>query len=283
MTDQRVVELFGIPTVASDIDWKKIVKEQYCPYLERACLKVRKSQPDLAIGTCSVNYGVRDPKDILVCPHRMLSSGRIFIDCLHLLRLHEPGNELHRIAQVEIPGGSVDYFLVSVQSGKVVDFVGIELQTLDTTGTVWPQRQRFLQSVGVGDIDENYSNKPFGMNWKMTAKTILVQLHHKIETFEGLGKHLVLIVQDVLFQYMTRQFNFGHIGTAKLGHSLHFHSYTFVKDQNNERKLQLSSRYSTDMQGMSLALGLQAPANIELEAILVKLQNKISSRTLLSM
>ncbi len=283
MTDQRIVELFGIPTIASDIDWKKIVKEQYCPFLERVCLKVRKSQPDLAIGTCSVNYGVRDPKDILICPHRMLSSGKIFIDCLHLLRLHEPGNELHRIAQVEIPGGSVDYFLVSAQNGKVVDFVGIELQTLDTTGTVWPQRQRFLQSVEVADLDLNYSKKPFGMNWKMTAKTILVQLHHKIETFEGLGKHLVLIVQDVLFQYMTRQFNFGHIGTAKLGHSLHFHSYTFVEDRNNERKLQLSSRYSTDMQGMSLALGLQAPANIELEAILLKLQNKISSRTLLRM
>lgn len=281
MTDQRVIELFGIPTITSDIDWKKIVKEQYCPFLERVCLKVRKSQPDIAIGTCSVNYGVRDPKDILICPHRMLSSGRIFIDCLHLLRLHEPGNELHRIAQVEIPGGGVDYFLVSAQNGKVVDFVGIELQTLDTTGTVWPQRQRFLQSVGVLDLDENYSNKPFGMNWKMTAKTILVQLHHKIETFEGLGKHLVLVMQDVLLEYMMNQFNFGHIRMAKLGHSLHFHSYTFEKARNNERKLQLSSRYSTDMQGMSLALGLQAPANIELEAILVKLQNKISSRTLL--
>lgn len=50
MTDQRVVELFGIPTIASNIDWKKIVKEQHCPFLERMCLKVRKSQPDLAIG-----------------------------------------------------------------------------------------------------------------------------------------------------------------------------------------------------------------------------------------
>ncbi len=281
MTDQRVVELFGIPTIASNIDWKKIVKEQNCPFLERMCLKVRKSQPDLAIGTCSVNYGLRDPKDVLICPHRMLSSGRIFIDCLHLLRLHEPGNELHKVAQVEIPGGNVDYFLASTHNGKVVDFVGIELQTLDTTGTVWPQRQRFLQSVGLEDLDENFSNKSFGMNWKMTAKTILVQLHHKIETFETLGKHLVLIAQDVLYQYMKKQFNFGHIGTAKLGHSLHFHSYTFDKNRDKERKLQLTSRYSTDMQGMSVALGLQAPANIELETILVKLQSKISSGTLL--
>ena len=30
------------------------------------------------------------------------------------------------------------------------------------------------------------STKKFGINWKMTSKTILVQLHHKISTFEHL-------------------------------------------------------------------------------------------------
>jgi hypothetical protein len=64
--------------------------------------------------------------------------------------------------------------------------VGIELQTLDTTGTVWPTRQRFLASKGFDDIPraELENTKTYGMNWKMTAKTILVQLHHKIQTFD---------------------------------------------------------------------------------------------------
>ena len=53
------------------------------------------------------------------------------------------------VPEVSIPGGSVDYFLVSVKDEKVRDFVAIEFQTLDTTGTVWPERQRFLASVGV--------------------------------------------------------------------------------------------------------------------------------------
>jgi len=60
---------------------------------------------------------------------------------------HEPGNELHIVSEVSIPGGSVDYFLVSAKDGKVKDFVGIELQTLDTTGTVWPERQRLLKKL----------------------------------------------------------------------------------------------------------------------------------------
>lgn len=130
----------------------------------------------------------------MICPHRLLERRKIFADCIHLLTLHEPGNELHIIPEVTLPGGNVDYFLASARSGRVRDFIGIELQTLDSTGTVWPERQRFLSSVGFAaepsDLD---SEKPFGMNWKMTAKTILVQLHHKIETFEHLNKHLVLV------------------------------------------------------------------------------------------
>lgn len=85
-------------------------------------------------------YG-KESKDIIICPHRLLERGQIFLDCIHLLTLHEPGNELHVIPNIAIPGGNVDYFLVSARNKEVRDFVGIELQTLDTTGTIWPDRQ----------------------------------------------------------------------------------------------------------------------------------------------
>ena len=127
-----------------------------------------------------------------------LERRQIFTDCFHLLTTHDPGNELHIIPEVSVPGGSVDYFLVSSKDGKVKDFVGIELQTLDTTGTVWPERQRLLRKLGVPrkDVVEE-SDKPYGMNWKMTAKTILVQMHHKIQTFEHVHKKLVLVPKPV--------------------------------------------------------------------------------------
>jgi hypothetical protein len=35
----------------------------------------------------------------------------------HLLTQHEPGNELHIIPEISVPGGSVDYVLASVKSG----------------------------------------------------------------------------------------------------------------------------------------------------------------------
>lgn len=275
-----ITELFTASTLRDDVDWSERVASQYCAYLDRKCVKVRKSQPEISIGTCSVKHGVKQTRDVIICPHRFLERGQVFFDCLHLLTLHEPGNELHRVAEIEIPGGSVDYFLVSVQNGKVVDFVGIELQALDTTGTLWPPRQRFLESAGLAIEDGTDSMSPYGVNWKMTAKTTLVQLHHKVETFEGLGKHLVLVLQDGLLDYMRSEFNFGHIQDAKLGHAMHFHAYTLQRQENNYR-INLASRLSTDVNGIASSLGLQTSANVELEVILALLESKLSPRTLL--
>jgi Restriction endonuclease NotI len=203
----KITELFTFNTQADNLDWSNIIQNQRCGYLDKKCIKNRKSEPDIAIGTCTVRYG-KDNSDVIICPHRLLENRQIFLDCIHLLTLHEPGNELHIVPEVSIPGGSIDYFLVSVRNKKVKDFVAIELQTMDTTGTVWPERQRFLQMQNIesGII----ADKPFGMNWKMTAKTILVQLHHKIQTFENISKHLVLVVQDRLLAYILRFANKFH-------------------------------------------------------------------------
>lgn len=277
----KVVELFGQSVAKSDVDWVAVIADQQCQYTGKPCYKIRKSDPSTAIGSCTVLYG-REPVPVIICPNRLLERRQIFIDCLHLLTLHEPGNELHIVSEVTIPGGSVDYFLVSVQNGKVKDFVGIELQTLDTTGTVWPERQRLLKALGVPRIDDGEdSAKSFGMNWKMTAKTILVQMHHKIQTFEHVNKKLVLVVQDKLLDYMGREFKFDHLHhPASLGGSMHLHAYRVDGAIGFSYKLALQTRLSTDADGIGLCLGLQAEARIELEQMMQSLQAKLSIATL---
>ena len=149
----EVLELFGSSTARRHEDWKAVVDNQRCPFLDKKCYKVRKSDPDLSIGTCTVLYGT-PPEPLLICPARLTDRRQAFADCLHLLARHEPGNELHIVQEVQIPGGNVDYFLVSVKNEKVKDFVGIEIQTLDTTGTVWPARQRVLAELEVPRHDD---------------------------------------------------------------------------------------------------------------------------------
>ena len=280
----KIIELFGRPH-DWDGNWIEILETQRCPFLSKTdslpkkCIKVRKSQPEISIGTCSVLYG---QSGVIICPFRLLERNQIFTDCLHLLTGHQPGNEIHVVQEVSVPGGSVDYFLTSTRKRKVEDFVGIELQTLDTTGTVWPERQRFLYEKGF-DVSENdvSSQKSFGMNWKMTAKTILVQLHHKIVTFEHLHKHLVLVIQDKLMDYMKKEFAFDHL-EQNIGDPMQIHSYEFSRE-TNLWNISLKERASTDSDGIARCLGLQTSARVELSQIVQQLEAKISDRTLLTL
>ena len=186
----KILELFGqSATSLNSAMLKGLLKRQICPFSKTRCYKTRKSQSDISIGTCSVKYGKED-KNVIICPKRLLFQNQVFCDCIHLLTLHEPGNEFHIIPEVSVSGGSIDFFLASVNKGKVKDFVAVEFQTMDTTGTVWPERQRLIADKRIKvNSSDTQSKKTFGMNWKMTAKTTLVQLHHKIETLEHLGKH----------------------------------------------------------------------------------------------
>lgn len=274
----KVKELFGV-YCNDDAKLQHAVLQQHCPYSGKKCYKTRKSDPGTAIGTCTVQY---QSNNIIICPNRLLENNQIFIDCLHLLTLHEPGNELYVIPEVSIPGGNVDYFLVSTKDGRVKDFTGIELQTMDTTGTVWPERQRLLDEHGFPvDRADIENKKPFGMNWKMTAKTILIQMHHKSETFEYLNKHLVLIIQKPFFDYINREFQFSHIEGARIGDPVHIHGYDF-KEASNRLKLSLSTRISTDSGGIARSLGLNAQPKVELEELIATLEQKLCDEYRLS-
>lgn len=259
----KLLELFGVSTSSKEpVKWQEVVDKRWCPFLERLCLKGRKSQPNILIGSCSVSYS-RKSLPIIICPHRLLERQQLFTDCLHLLTLHEPGNELHIVSEVGIPGGSVDYFVVSASKGKVRDFVGVELQTLDTTGTVWPERQRFLLENGLSAARKDaQSKKTFGMNWMMNAKTILIQLHNKVVTFENINKKLVLVLQDSFMEYMRNTFVFDQVTDARLGDSMHFHAYSFSATERGLWRLELAHRYSTSAAGVAKSLGQKAEAKV---------------------
>ena len=269
----RISEFFGLYCGDGSRDFYAAMQSQICPYSGKICAKMRKSDPNIKIGTCSVKY---QGQNVIICPHRMLEHNQIFIDCLHLLTLHEPGNELFLVPEVKLPGGSVDYFLVSAKCGKVRDFIGIELQTMDTTGTVWPERQKFLYEHGIAVERSDWNGRrSFGMNWKMTLKTILIQMHHKSETFEYLNKHLVLIMQNPLFEHMKRDFSFEDIHGVRIGDPVQIHSYDF-RETDGRLCLSLDTRVSTDSSGIAKCLGLNAERKVELQEMIRILEQKLT-------
>ena len=109
----------------------------------------------------------------------------------------------------------------------------------------------------------------------------MVQLHHKVKTFEHLNKHFVLIAQDALIDYIKENFDLSAFHAARLGDSMQFHSYKYQIDDNDKKTtLQLSSRISTDSIGLGQALGLNANAEVELQDMINVLMSKISDETL---
>jgi len=114
----------------------------------------------------------------------------------------------------------------------------------------------------------------------MTAKTILVQMHHKVQSFEHVHKKLVLVIQDKLYAYMSREFKFDHLtNPAATGDSMHLHTYSMGCAPTGDFRLSMAARLSTDADGIGTCLGLQAEAHIELEQIIEALQSKVSAST----
>ncbi len=273
-----IIEFYGNYVKDPSVNWKSVIRDQADKYTGKKSIKIRKSDPTQSIGTSVIQCG-KEPKNLIIDPTRFLENGQVFLDCLHLLSSHEPGNELHLVPELQIPGGNVDFFLTSIRDGEVKDFVGIELQALDTTGSLWSERQNLLAELGI-EMNKEIEKKSFGINWKMTAKTTLVQLHHKVQTFEHLNKHLVLVAQDHLINYMSREFNFSLFNQPpKLGDTMHIHSYKYKIDGTITR-IELESRLSTDSLGLAASLGLRAEAKVEMQVIVDKLLKRISPRTL---
>ena len=81
----KIIELFAFARDKS-VDWGEAVDRQHCPYLNRKCIKVRKSRPKISIGTCTVQYG-REDASVIICPYRLLERKQVFTDSLHLLTL----------------------------------------------------------------------------------------------------------------------------------------------------------------------------------------------------
>lgn len=237
-----VSELFGINASFLSQQEKNSIKNQICPYTKRKCSKMRKSYPQEKIGVCSVKY---KSNDIVICPNRFLEDNTIFKDCVPLLSKTQIDNEVFVIPEVVLPEGQIDFILTLINKKTIENFVGVEVQSVDTTGSVWNERQKLLIEHGLIKETEPLIGKTYGLNWKMTVKTILVQMLHKCRIFEKLNKHLVLVIQKSLFDYMLENFNLTDINIDDNNGFIHLHVYDLV-NQNKSLKLTLFAKKRTN-------------------------------------
>jgi hypothetical protein len=262
---KRPLEFYGELATAKDTTLlREAIMAEQCPFIDARCVKQRKSDSGQTIGTCIAGYqGV----PLIICPKRFLQGHQIFLDCIRFL----PRNGRYFVVpEVAVPGGSVDYFLVAQsETGDILDYVGIEIQSLDTTATggLWEARVDAVKDT----LKDNYN---FGINWKMSAKTILIQMAHKAPTFEALGKKLVLVIQTEFMAYMEREFRSGHLRIADSTDAVQFHSYDCVYLGNALSIVQGAAK-STSAQGVDQMLGLGKENLIAEEVMIAALKAKM--------
>lgn len=177
------------------------------------------------------------------------------------------------IPEVATSVGSIDFMLVTAKSGRPVDFVALELQTLDTTGSVWGHRQKLLSDNGYNV--ERADTKGFGVNWKMTAKTILAQMVQKSELFASMNKNLVLICQTPLYEYMENNFNFSDVRTnADNRDVLHFHMYDYLP-VDDRMELTLAYTRSASLSAVKTIMGMNKDTSQEYDEIVRTLSGRL--------
>lgn len=258
----EVNEMFGMYTGGAPFpDLTKALQTQKCPFNGRQCYKTRKSDPNTAIGICSLSFRNVD-QPVLICPEPLTKNGKIFTDCLPFIASSIPGSDLYLIPEVETSVGRIDYVLSAFKGRTPVDFVPIELQTLDTTGSIWNERQRLLQQHGYNAQEGEAKSSTAALNWKMTGKTILAQLVQKSQLFSSMNKNLVLVCQTPLYERMSEDFNFAGVREATMSDVLHFHIYDYKLD-TSKMKLSLSMRKSAGIEVVEHIMGGQSDGESE--------------------
>lgn len=259
-----VNEMFGYYTNGPVFpDLSIVLSTQVCPFNRSGiCTKMRKSDPDTKIGTCSLVFNTCE-QPLLICPDRLTEGKKIFLDCLQYV--HVTGGELYLIPEVKTAVGSIDYVLAVVNGDKVQDFVAIELQTMDTVGTIWDERQNMLADYELADHVVSRGRKA-GVNWKMTAKTILAQMIQKTQMFAGMNRKLVLICQTPLLDYMQENFDFSEVHQQRPTDVFNLHAYDYLSS-GTKMELTLARQLGADLAGVERIMGADVNSNHELEVI----------------
>jgi hypothetical protein len=173
-----------------------------CPFLKRTCIKRSTALPGQQYPVCSIRT-LREGL-VCVCPKRFYA-----VDFLHEVIKHcwpgkKPPANPKFAPEVKMKGfGNVDFVIADISlDGNIQQFLSVELQAIDITGSVMTAYSGLLKS-------EDLDRKPtYGLNWDNVYKRFVTQLIRKGYFHHHWGTKIVAVVQDVVYQYICKRFEF---------------------------------------------------------------------------
>lgn len=205
-----------------------------CPFVNSTCTK-RSHQVSGPFPVCSVYrwQGRGDNKThaglVCVCPNRLFQANIV----KDVLQHCWPGTppESPRIAyEVKMADfGKVDCVIADVGADQnVKQFVSVELQTVDITGSYFPAYAALINS-------QSLSTPPqYNFNWRNVYKRYIMQLIFKGFFHHHWNTRIVAVMQDVLVDRLWETGGFAESPVAQS--NIVFLSYRMVKDPEDSSR-----------------------------------------------
>ena len=198
-------EIFGYPFNTNSDQAKKGRKRYQCPFIGEKCNK-QSRLIKYPMGVCSVRYG----DDIIaLCPRRFLQENTVFKNVAdHYFKTR---NDLVVFSEISLSEtGTFDYVMVKHKpfSSDIEDFVVIEFQTGQTTGT--GNLVQALKDFLKGEDIEGRSYR-FGLNLADIWKRSFTQILNKGIVLENWGHKIYWVVQEPVYRDFMNRYNLDYM------------------------------------------------------------------------
>ena len=158
---------------------------------------------------CSVWHSVKSPRLIATCPQRFYQVDLVNDVVAHCWPGPAPENPrlVHEVSMEKF--GTVDMVIADfdTSANRINQFVSIELQAVDLSGTVEPAYTALLESQPV--VETNY-----GVNWANVRKRYMEQLVAKSFYHNRWGTRIVAVMQTPLFDRLRKHIQFDELATG---------------------------------------------------------------------
>ena len=281
----NIIEFFGYSPQDNSTEAQKARTAQECPFLGRTCTKTLNN--GAISGACTLKPKTSGP--VIGCPIRLYAdkyqilkdvaaqsfgSGKLLViggdvakfraanlgqDCVAVFGKRW-GKELRLPSRGKGGAYFVDWVLAHVDAmGKLINFVAVEVQSIDTTGNYQAERLAYLKGQPFS------GSSTAGLNWENVNKRILPQLIYKGHVLRReplCAKGLFFICPTPVYKKIDERLGSKLEAIHQQAGSLTIMWYDIgpVVAAGKIRQLQLGGQFTTTVD--SVALAFTAPSNL---------------------
>ena len=203
-----------------------------CPFIESRCPKRSTSIPGEPYPVCTIwrSNGLDPAKDLIcVCPKRFYAVDFLRDVIANCWPGDPPQNPLIAPEVKMVGFGNVDFVLADVGvGGEINQFLSVELQAIDITGSVMPAYLALREGV------ELPRRPTYGLNWDNVYKRYITQLIRKGYFHHHWKTKIVAVIQDQIYRNIVERADFMRSTNVKDATvNIIFMTYKFEDDPDN--------------------------------------------------